>query len=294
MSLSPQAVETTERRGRRRGRGRGRTFFALLALALACTRNPGARPPGPVVSTLVVLDAQCGADADATTAAFTNLQDIARRVEQRHRNSHAEMAADILAVLFDELGFQREIEDMSTRFFQLSSVLRQRRGSCLGLGALTLALAERLDVPLDGILLPGHFFVRTRGPGAHNIELLRRGEAMPDEWYRKKYGPWPEAGAYFRPVSPTELAAIHWYNRGNDLRRSGDLAAAQAAFARAAQAFPDFAEASASLGAVQQARGDLAGAERSYRQAARSWPDLPGLQGNLDLLKGVPAAGDIP
>lgn len=263
--------------------------LAVLTLALGCSRSTTDRPPGPVVSTLVVLDAQFGTDADTTTAAFASLNDIARQVERRHRGSRADMAEDIRAVLFDELGFQREIEDTSTRFFQLSSVLRDRKGSCLGLGALTLAIAERLDVPVDGILLPGHFFVRTRGPGAHNIELLRRGEAMPDTWYRERYGPWPEAGAYFRPVSPTELAAIHWYNRGNDLRRGGDLAAAQTAFAKAAQAFPDFAEASASLGAVQQLRGDLAGAEASYRQAARAWPDLPGLQGNLDRLPEAPA-----
>jgi regulator of sirC expression with transglutaminase-like and TPR domain len=210
-------------------------------------------------------------------------------LEQRHRGSRAEMAADIAAVLFDELGFQREIDDTAMRFFQLSSVLRDRRGSCLGLGALTMAVAERLGVPLDGVLLPGHFFVRSRGPGAHNIELLRRGEVMPDEWYRNKYGPWPEAGAYNRPVSPTELAAIHWYNRGNDLRKNGDWEAAQTAFAKAAQSFPDFAEASASLGAIQQQRGDLAGAQRSYRQAAAAWPDLPGLQGNLDLLQQLPA-----
>jgi tetratricopeptide (TPR) repeat protein len=263
--------------------------LAVLILALGCSRSATDRPPGPVVSTLVVLDAQFGADAETTTAAFTSLNDIARQVERRHRGSRAEMVADIGAVLFDELGFQREIEDTSTRFFQLSSVLSERRGSCLGLGALYLAIAERLDGPLEGILLPGHFFVRTRGPGGHNIELLRRGDAMADTWYREKYGPWPEAGAYFRPVTPPELAAIHWYNRGNDLRKGGDLAAAQTAFARAAQAFPHFAEASASLGAVQQLRGDLAGAEASYRQAARAWPDLPGLQNNLDLLQGAPA-----
>jgi tetratricopeptide (TPR) repeat protein len=238
-----------------------------------------------MVSALVVVDAQFGADADTTTAAFAALNDIARRVERRHRGSHAEMAADIGAVIFEELSFQREIEDTSTRFFQSSLVLRDRRGSCLGLGALYLAIAERLGVPLDGILLPGHFFVRTRGPGAHNVELLRRGEAMPDGWYREKYGPWPKAGAYNRPVSATELAAIHWYNRGNDLQKNGDLAGAQAAFAKAAAAFPDFAEASASLGSVQQRRGDRAGAERSYQQAARAWPDLPGLQGNIDLLR---------
>lgn len=274
---------------------------ALLAitvsLALGCTKSATERPPGPVVCALIALDAELGADSESTTAAFSALQDIAKRVERRHRATHADFVEDVGAVVFGELGFEREIERADTRFFRLSSVLRDRRGSCLGLGALYLAIGERLGVPLDGILLPGHFFVRTRGVGAHNVELLRRGETMPDEWYRRKYGPWPQGGAadgpadgspgsaYFRPVSPTELAAIHWYNRGNDLRRSGDLAAAETAFARAAQGFPPFAEAHASLGAVQQLRGNFVSAASSYRRAARAWPDLPGLAGNLELLQ---------
>jgi tetratricopeptide (TPR) repeat protein len=265
--------------------------LALIAVAFGCSRSATERPPGPMASALIALDAEFGADTETTTAAFAGLQDIARRVEERHRRAHADIAQDIEAVVFGELGFEREIGSTATRFFQLSSVVRDRRGSCLGLGALFLAIGERIGVPLDGILLPGHFFVRTRGAGAHNVELLRRGETMPDEWYRKKYGPWPETGsAYFRPVSPTELTAIHWYNRGNDLRKSGDLAAAETAFARAGRAFPSFAEAHASLGAVQQLRGDFVNAALSYRKAVRAWPDLPGLAGNLELLQRQLAA----
>jgi tetratricopeptide (TPR) repeat protein len=84
----------------------------------------------------------------------------------------------------------------------------------------------------------------------------------------------------------SELGAIHWYNRGNDLRAAGDLSAAEQAYARATQEFPGFAEAHASLGAAQQRCGALAEAEASYRAAARAWPDLPGLAHNLELLRG--------
>jgi len=259
---------------------------AVAAAATGCTRSATQRPPGPIVSTLFALDADFGADGDAIVRAFSSLQDIVAAVEQRHRRTRGDVADDINVVVFGEFGFQREIESTASRFFQLSSVLGDRRGSCLGLGALYLAIGERIGVPLDGILLPGHFFVRTRGPGGHNVELLRRGEAMPDEWYRKKYRPWPEnRSAYFRPVTVSELGSIHWYNRGNDLRAAGDLGAAEQAFARAAQEFPGFAEAHASLGAAQQRRGAIAEAEASYRAAARAWPDLPGLAHNLELLQ---------
>lgn len=259
----------------------------MAAAAIGCTRSATLRPPGPIVSTLFALSADFGADTDTTARAFISLQDIAARVEQRHRRTRADVADDINAVVFGEFGFQREIESTASRFFQLSSVLGDRRGSCLGLGALYLAIGERIGVPLDGILLPGHFFVHTRGPGGHNVELLRRGEAMPDDWYRKKYGPWPETrSAYFRPVTVSELGAIHWYNRGNDLRAAGDLDAAEQAYVRAAQEFPGFAEAYANLGAAEQRRGAFAEAEASYRAAARAWPDLPGLAHNLELLQG--------
>ena len=259
---------------------------AIATAGLGCSRSATQRPPGPMVSTLFALDADFGTDADTIARAFTSLQDIAARVEQRHRRTRGDVADDINAVVFGEFGFQREIESTASRFFQLSSVLSDRRGSCLGLGALYLAIGERIGVTLDGILLPGHFFVRTRGLGGRNVELLRRGEAMPEAWYRKKYGPWPEIrSAYFRPITVSELAAIHWYNRGNDLRAAGDLGAAEQAYARAAQEFPGFAEVHASLGAVEQLRGALAEAEASYRAAARARPDLPGLAHNLELLQ---------
>ena len=70
--------------------------------------------------------------------------------------------------------------------------------------------------------------------------------------------------------------SIHWYNRGNDLRAAGDLAAAEQAFARAAEEFPGFAEAHASLGAAQQLRGAFAEAEASHRAAAHASRSLWG------------------
>jgi tetratricopeptide (TPR) repeat protein len=184
----------------------------------------------------------------------------------------------------------------------LPSVIRGRRGTCVGLSALYLALGERLGLGLDGILLPGHFFVRTRETPPRNVELLRRGEIMPDAWYREKYGPWPETSAggtapasYFRPVTISELAGVHWYNAGNHHRRIGDLAAAERDDEQAVAAFPTLAEAHASLGSLRQLRGALADAEASYREAARLRPDLPGLERNGMLLdqerrrEGAPA-----
>jgi tetratricopeptide (TPR) repeat protein len=276
---------------------RARAFLttALAALAPVAAFAPGCaeplRPPGPLASALLALAADAGDDPQAVADAWADLRRLADRAAQRHRRAQRDPIADLDATVFDELGFTREIADDDPRFFLLPSVIGGRRGTCVGLSALYLALGERLGLGLDGILLPGHFFVRTRETPPRNIELLRRGEIMPDSWYRGKYGPWPDTAAdgaalasYFRPVTISELVGVHWYNAGNHLRRAGDLAAAERDYERAVAAFPTLAEAHASLGSLRQLRGALAEADASYREAARLRPDLPGLVRNRMLL----------
>ena len=258
---------------------------ALVAAAVGCSRRRELAPPGPVASELVALAADLGSAPSDVADAWRQLDAIAERVERHHRGTGGDWVDDLNAVMFGDLGYAREIESHDVRFFRLPSVIADRRGSCLGLGALYLALGERLGIGLDGVMVPGHFFVRTRGAKPRNVELLRRGEAMPDEWYRGKYGPPADADEYLRPLSSSEVAAVHWFNAGNTLREARDLPSARLAYARAVAEFPTFAEAQASLGAVRQLEGALEDAEAAYRDAARARADLPGLADNLAILK---------
>jgi len=242
-----------------------------------------------MASALLATAAELGAAPEALVQAWAEVDRIAARVERRRRGGRDEArggeVAALTAVVFDDLGFAREIDDDDPGFFLLPSVLAGRRGSCLGLGALYLMVAELIGLPLDGVRVPGHFFVRTRG-SSRNVELLRRGEIMPDAWYRQKYGPWPEGGGrYFVPLSIEETSALFWFNAGNFARRHGDLARAGRAYERAAAEAPDFAEAHASLGLERQLEGALSEAERAYREAARTRADLPGLRHNRALLE---------
>jgi regulator of sirC expression with transglutaminase-like and TPR domain len=273
------------------GRQRASMFLLVILAGLGCRPAPPA--PGPMASMLVGMAAELG-DAPADVArAWGVLEDIAARVDKRlrqgghGRDAHATVET-LNSVVFDELGFEREITRDDPRFFRLSTVLEARRGSCVGLGVLYLAVAERLGVRLDGIMVPGHFFVRVPARAqtpARNVELLRRGEAMPDAWYRSKYGLWPEDGReYFRPLTVEEVEAVHWFNLGNHLRATEAPLEAEKAYQRAVAAFPNFAEAHASLGAVRQLVGQVGRAAEAYSAAARIRPDLPGLTGNVERL----------
>lgn len=191
------------------------------------------------------------------------------------------------AAVFGPLGFVREVNDRSLSFVFLPSVLKGKRGGCVGLGLLYLSLAELLGLPMESVIRPGHFYVRVPENAGHvNVELLRRGEAMSDAWYEERFPvPGGTARAYGRALSQEEVFGVIAYNVGNDRQIAGRLDEARSAFDQAARAFPDLGEAHASLGRTLHLLGALDAADAAYAAARRANPALPGLSGNVELLE---------
>lgn len=211
---------------------------------------------------------------------------LARRVGRVLQDrSPAAVARGFAQVLFQELGFRREIEATDPRYHLLPSVLTHRRGSCVGLVSVYLVVAERLGIPMAAELVPGHLHLRLAGSPPLLIETLRRGEVVDQRFYQEKYiGSRRLGPAYRRPLTAQELVAVIRFNLGNHHRDRGQAARAEADYLAAAEAFPAFAEARASLGLVQHARGDVDAARRAYQAAARVDAWLPGLAENLAAL----------
>jgi regulator of sirC expression with transglutaminase-like and TPR domain len=228
-----------------------------------------------------------GADAAQASWALSELTRLADEAERELGRAPGRSPAAVLSeLMFERWGFVREVTDTSLDFVFLPRVLARRRGSCVGLGTLFLALAGALSKAASGILLPGHFYVRAQEQGqARNVELLRGGEAMPDAWYRQRFPvPGGSAPEYARPLRLAEVLGVVEYNVGNERKRQLRLADARAAFTRAVRGFPELAEAHASLGAVEQLLGNLEAAAASYQRARDVNPHLPGVDQNLALL----------
>ncbi len=69
-------------------------------------------------------------------------------------------------------------------FSKLTTVLDSKKGLCLGTSVLYLCLAQRLDLPLEIMIPPGHIFVRHASePNEINIETTARGINYPSENY---------------------------------------------------------------------------------------------------------------
>jgi hypothetical protein len=260
---------------------------ALLLLLAAGCAPARAGKDAPLSRRLLGAGRSFGeGSSDRESANLTELRRIADVVTRSPSRGGALLPA-LNASVFQTLGFEREVNDRALSFMFLPSVLKKRRGGCVGLGMLYLSLAELLAMPMECILRPGHLYVRVPGPQGHtNVELLRKGEAMPDDWYENRFPiPGGRAAAYGRPLSSDELLGVVAYNVGNDRQAHGRLPEARTAFERATRAFPEFGEAHASLGRTLHLLGALDAADAAYARARRVNPALPGLDDNMALLR---------
>jgi tetratricopeptide (TPR) repeat protein len=269
--------------------------FAAFVLLTACHDVSGPSSERTTAHRLAVVGQEVAETTPADEIwAEGELRRIANEVrEAMGRSPHAAPTLVLNETIFGTLGFVREVDDTDLGFVLLPSVLRRRRGSCVGLGTVYLALGETLKLPIEGVMRPGHFYVRVReADRLRNVELLRKGEDMPDAWYENRFPiPGGNADEYGRALLPEEVISIVEYNVGNERRRQGRLADARRAYERAASHFPGFAEAQASLGTTLHLLGELGPAQARYQAAMRANPHLPGLDRNIELLQRE-TAGD--
>ena len=130
--------------------------LAVLALLPAC----GARRSGPTVAEAPLARRLLALPGELRVEGAGEPGEAARRLEELAATARAALdrrggrsAVDVLnTVVFDEQGWRREVDDQDLPYVLLPSALRERRGSCVGLGTLYLALGELLRLPLRGVV----------------------------------------------------------------------------------------------------------------------------------------------
>ena len=265
-------------------------MFLRGLVLLAAIGEPGANDSSLMNGMLAVAaeaDAVLGLKLPARQDTEQEIEDLVRRARQAVTGkTPAVKIAQLNHLIFDELGFRRQLDHSAMGPMLLPYVLQRREGTCLGLAGLFLTLAERLGVPLAGVLAPGHFFVRyDDGHTTRDIELLKQGRQMPRRWYRQHYGVPERHPLYLRSLDRSQTLAVFHYNLANMYRERGDHRKAIERYQQVLAVLPDFAEAHANLGLAYQVLGKRDQAEQAYRRAQASFPALPGLQHNLDALR---------
>ncbi len=186
--------------------------------------------------------------------------------------------------LFDELGFKsvQEADDPNDLF--LHSVLKNRRGYCLSLSILYLAIGERLGLSLYGVVVPGHFFVRyDDGQVRFNIETTSSGGSAPDEHYMEKFNVPTnrENSIYMVNLNPLQTLGCFFNNLGNSYLAVGNISQAQVALEKAVKINPSLVESRTNLGNIYLQTDRLDDAIYEYRFSLKFNRDDAGTHNNL-------------
>ncbi len=179
------------------------------------------------------------------------------------------------AFLFEEKRFTTEAAPDPVRRLgdlHLDSVLARRRGHCLGLSVLYLALGARAGLPLFGVALPGHFFVRwDDGKGMRvNIETTCKGTSFPDGYYVERWQLGErhvDSGLYLGNLARREVLVQVLNNRANCYWDLGDATRAARDLERVAAASRSFAPGFAGQGFLALQRGEVPAAIHNLKKA---------------------------
>lgn len=115
---------------------------------------------------------------------------------------------------------RRDFVELPAEPSELWYVLATGYGNCMGRSSLFLAVAERLGLPLHGVAVPQHVFVRwDDGKFRRNIETTERGAEHDDRWYKERGGGLAvrdedvASGAFLSNLGKREFLALALVNR---------------------------------------------------------------------------------
>jgi tetratricopeptide (TPR) repeat protein len=210
--------------------------------------------------------------------------EIRGRLKSKKLKANHKAVAVINKYLFDELGFKPVSEARDPNDLFLHSVLDRKRGHCLSLSILYLSLGERLGLPLYGVVVPEHFFVRyDDGQVRFNIETTSKGGYAPDEHYINKFKVPKKrrSSIYMANLNNIQTLGCFFNNLGNSYDDIGDTKHALTALERAVEINPSLSESRTNLGNVYLKKEQVRKAIYEYRRALRINPGDAKAHNNL-------------
>jgi len=219
---------------------------------------------------------------------LSTLDDMALEIRERLRrkrlNANFRAIPLINAYLFNELGFTSISEASDPNDLFLHTVLDKKRGYCLSLSILYLSLGERLGLPLYGVVVPGHFFIRYDDNRVRfNIETTSKGGNASDEHYINKFKvpPGNDKSIYMKNLNKIQTLGCFFNNLGNCYSDIDETESALQALQRAVQINPTLSESRANLGNVYLKKDRVREAIYEYQAALDINPNDAKTHNNL-------------
>jgi regulator of sirC expression with transglutaminase-like and TPR domain len=165
--------------------------------------------------------------------------------------------------------------------YLLHRVVARKRGNCLGLTVLYLAVAERVGIPLHGSYVPSHCFVRYEENGARcNVEMGEKGAEREDGWYARKFGLADER-PYLKTLGKREMVGVYLKSLAAAYSKKAMQEEALRLLGAAALYSPELPDVYFNAGVAYQKLGKTEDAIAHYRRALDLDPKLDSARGNL-------------
>lgn len=243
-----------------------------------------------LAGTLLRFAAKAGRELDGrspgTAAAEKDLDRLAERARAALGDERAPrgIVSALNRLLFEHERFSYDPEAGNPDNFLLDRVLARRRGNCLGIASVYMALAERLGLPLRAVYVPSHCFVRFDDPaGRINIEPGDRGGERGDERYAREFG--VVAGRpYLASLGEREFLGVFLKSLGAAYSRRGMEERALETYRLAAQYYPELPDPWYNAGVSYQKLGRTDEAIARYRRALALDPGMIQARANLGTL----------
>jgi hypothetical protein len=186
------------------------------------------------------------------------------------------LVSDVNAVF----GIDYDLEDMDfsdpSNLF-LNGIVDRKKGTCVSMPLLYVALGWRLGYPIRLVNVPLHCFARwDDGVNRINIEATGYGQTLPDEHYEKKYFVTTECktrGGYLASLSPRQMVAMMLLSRASYWQAQGDASREVEDCLQARLLYPDSPLAITSLADALQRQAAL---DSYYQHAYASLHDAAG------------------
>jgi tetratricopeptide (TPR) repeat protein len=199
----------------------------------------------------------------------------------RDRSNPRKVISALNRFLFVEEGFTYDCVAGNPDNYLLDRVMKNKRGNCLGLTALYLLLAERLSLPLHGVYVPSHCFVRYEDAGVRiNIETGEKGAAWDEGRYSREFG-LTGGRPYLRSLGRKEMIGVYLKSLGAAFSRKGMEDRALRLSREAAVFYPGLPDTYFNAGVSYHKKGSIDEAIAQYRLALDLDPDLAVARDNL-------------
>ena len=239
------------------------------------------------LATAVLIVSEQWSDVVAGRRYLADLDDMALEIRARLKKKGLQANFKAIPVineyLFDELGFESVSDASEPNDLFMHSVMDRKRGYCLSLSILYLSVGERLGLPLYGVVVPGHFFVRYDDGRVHfNIETTDKGGYADDEHYINKFKvPKNNNSIYMVNLNKIQTLGCFFNNLGNSYSEIGDTEQAMLALERAVEINPSLAESRTNLGNIYLKKDRIEDAIHEYEAALEIDPGNAKTHNNL-------------